>query len=65
MPKLKTRKSIAKRFRITRTGKVRKLGSANHSHLLSKKDAKRRRRHRAASFVKGTQAKSIKRMMGA
>ncbi len=61
MPKLKTRKSIAKRFKVTKTGKVRKLGSAGHSHILSKKDSKRKRGHRAASFVEGKQAQTIRR----
>ena len=64
MPKLKTRKAIAKRFKITKTGKVRKLGSAFHSHILSKKDTKRKRRHRQASFVTGSQANTIRRAMG-
>ena len=64
MPKIKTRKSIAKRFRITKKGKVRKLGSAFHSHILSKKETRQKRRHNQASFVTGAQAKSIKRYMG-
>ncbi|MCB9825881.1 MAG: 50S ribosomal protein L35 [Planctomycetes bacterium] len=64
MPKIKTRKSIAKRFKVTKSGKVRKLGSAFHSHILSKKGTKQKRRHRAASFVEGSQARSIRRYMG-
>ncbi len=64
MPKIKTRKSIAKRFKITKSGKVRKLGSAFHSHILSQKGTQRKRRHNQASFVQGAQAKSVKRYMG-
>lgn len=43
MPKLKTKKSVAKRFKITGTGKVMHYG-AGGSHLLSKKSSKRKRR---------------------
>ena len=64
MPKIKTRKSIAKRFKITKKGKVRKLGSAFSSHILSKKETRRKRRQRQTSFVEGSQARSIKRYMG-
>ncbi len=64
MPKLKTRKSIAGRFKVTKSGKVRKLGSANHSHILSKKDSKRKRRMRQPDFVKGGQAKTMRRYVG-
>ncbi len=64
MPKLKTRKSIAKRFKITKSGKVRKLGSAFTSHIMSKKDSKRRRRLRNPTPIVGAQAKSMRRYMG-
>ncbi|MCD6081646.1 50S ribosomal protein L35, partial [candidate division WOR-3 bacterium] len=42
MPKLKTKKAVAKRFRITRSGKILRL-RAGGSHLMRKKTAKRRR----------------------
>ena len=64
MPKIKTRKSIAKRFKITKSGKVKKLGSAFTSHIMSKKDSKRRRNQRRTSFVKGAQAATMRRYMG-
>ncbi len=64
MPKLKTRKSIAKRFKVTKTGKVLPYGSAFTSHILSKKDAKRRRRLRKPECITGKQAKSMRRYMG-
>jgi len=44
---IKTRKSVAKRFRITATGKVLTQHSGRR-HLLSTKNAKRRRRLRGA-----------------
>ncbi|MHC5011202.1 MAG: 50S ribosomal protein L35 [Planctomycetota bacterium] len=65
MPKLKTRSSIAKRFKITKRGKVLPLGCANTSHIMSKKNAKRRRRLRNPVVVESAQAKTVKRQMGA
>jgi large subunit ribosomal protein L35 len=64
MPKLKTRKSVAKRFKVTATGKVLPYGSANTSHIMSKKSAKRRRRLRSPTIVKGAQARTMRRLMG-
>lgn len=42
MPKLKTHKGAAKRFRLTATGKV-KRGHSHARHILTKKTAKRKR----------------------
>ncbi len=64
MPKIKTRKSIAKRFKVSKTGKVIPYGSANCSHIMSKKSSKRRRRLRHPTPIKGAQAKSMRRYMG-
>lgn len=64
MPKLKTRSSVAKRFKITKRGKVLPYGSANTSHIMSKKNAKRRRRLRKPE-VQVAQAKMVRRNMGA
>jgi large subunit ribosomal protein L35 len=60
MPKMKTRKSVAKRFKVSKSGKVIPLGSANASHIMSKKDPKRRRRLRHPTPVKGAQAKTMR-----
>jgi len=46
----KTRKSVAKRFKITGTGKVMRA-HAGRRHLLSTKNAKRRRRLRSSAEV--------------
>jgi len=63
MPKLKTKKSVAKRFRITGTGKVVHHGSGG-SHLLSKKSAKRKRRIRKAAVLQNAgDAKVVKRLL--
>jgi large subunit ribosomal protein L35 len=42
MPKLKTHKGAAKRFRLTATGKV-KRGHSHARHILTKKSSKRKR----------------------
>lgn len=64
MPKMKTRKAVAKRFKVSKKGKVMPLGSAFSSHIMSKKNAKRRRRLRHPTAVQGAQAGTMKRYMG-
>lgn len=63
MPKMKTNKGAAKRFRLTGTGKVRR-SKANMRHILTKKASKRKRRLRAAGLVHGADEARIKRMLG-
>jgi large subunit ribosomal protein L35 len=60
MPKLKTRKSIAKRFKVTKRGKVLPYKSANTSHIMSKKRPKRRRRLRKPDVITGSQAATMR-----
>lgn len=61
--KQKTRKSIVKRFRITKTGKVlRRQGFSGHLNV--KKSRKRKRRLKRIIEVKGKYAKKIKTRMG-
>jgi large subunit ribosomal protein L35 len=63
MPKLKTKKSISKRFKITGTGKVMHYGSGG-AHLLSKKSSKRKRRIKQSSSIKNKGvSKMIKNLM--
>ena len=50
MPKMKSHKGAKKRFSVTGSGKIRRL-KANKSHILTKKDAKRKRRLRRATYV--------------
>lgn len=64
MPKLKTRKSVAKRFKVTARGKVMPYGSANTSHIMSKKSARRRRRLNHPVAIVGAQARTMLRAMG-
>ncbi|WP_027717731.1 50S ribosomal protein L35 [Desulfovirgula thermocuniculi] len=62
MPKLKTHRGAAKRFRKTATGKF-KRSRAFHSHLLSKKSSRRKRRLLKPAYVKSTEAKKLKRLL--
>jgi len=63
MPKLKSNRSVAKRFKVTKKGKVRRF-RANASHLLSNKGASRRRKLRKSSIIHGKQAVTYRRMLG-
>jgi large subunit ribosomal protein L35 len=47
---MKSHKGAKKRFSVTGSGKIRRL-KANKSHILTKKDAKRKRRLRRATTV--------------
>ena len=49
MPKLKTKKAAAKRFKVTGTGKV-KRNKSNTQHILGKKSRKRKRNPKKNSF---------------
>jgi len=64
MPKLKTHKGTAKRFRLTKRGKVMRL-KAGRSHLRRKKDSSKNSdfRHTVPSDVKATK-KLVKAMAG-
>ncbi|MDQ6774314.1 MAG: 50S ribosomal protein L35 [Candidatus Dormibacteraeota bacterium] len=64
MPKLRTRKGMQKRIRVTRNGKlVRK--HAWKSHLLVHKSAKRKRAFRADQAVHPADSKQVRRALGA
>lgn len=61
--KMKTHRGAAKRFRKTATGRVRRR-CAYHSHILTKKSPKRRRRLRSGAWVFAGEAKTIARIIG-
>jgi large subunit ribosomal protein L35 len=63
MPKQKTHKGTAKRFRLTGTGKVMR-GKAFKSHILEKKSPKRKRGFRQETEVTGGDAKVIMKKLG-
>ena len=62
MPKMKTHKGAAKRFKITGTGKL-KRSKAFSSHILTKKTSKRKRNLRKTAYVSVTQLKTIKKLL--
>ncbi|MGB9690728.1 MAG: 50S ribosomal protein L35 [Candidatus Sumerlaeaceae bacterium] len=62
MPKQKTKRSAAKRFRVTATGKIKRK-KAYLSHILTSKDRKRKRRLRKPDFVAPVEAKRIKKLI--
>jgi large subunit ribosomal protein L35 len=62
MPKIKTNRGAAKRFKLTASGKVKRK-KAYHSHILSTKTTKRKRKLRAAAFVAKTDAANIKKLI--
>lgn len=62
MPKLKTKKTAAKRFRKTKNGKF-KFSKAFGAHLLTGKSPKRRRKIRKATILEKCDEKNIKGMM--
>lgn len=62
MPKLKTKKAAAKRFRVTATGKL-KRAKANKQHILGKKSPKRKRNLRHSALVDKSNQKQMKRVL--
>ena len=62
MPKMKTHRGAAKRFKKTGTGKL-KRAKAFKSHILTKKSAKRKRNLRKTSYVSTTQEKAMKKLL--
>jgi len=62
MPKQKTHKGAAKRFKVTATGKV-KRGHSMCSHILTKKTTKRKRKLRKSGLVSPAFAKIVKGMI--
>ncbi|MHC5061751.1 MAG: large ribosomal subunit protein bL35 [Planctomycetota bacterium] len=59
MPKQKTHKGLSKRVKLTGGGKVKRHRSFG-SHLMSSKNAKRRRRIGGTSIITGLVAKTTK-----
>src|SRR3989304_1274192 len=62
MPKIKTNRAAAKRFRKTASGKY-KCGHANRSHILTKKATKRKRNLRQTGHVRAEDAGRIDPML--
>lgn len=62
MPKLKTKKSMAKRVKFTKKGKV-KRSKACRGHILTKKSRKRKRHLRQQSFVDRVDKGTVKKLL--
>ena len=63
MPKLKTRKAVAKRFSINANGVV-KHAQMNKNHKLDKKSRKRKRNLRRTGYVSKSDLHAVKKMLG-
>lgn len=63
MPKMKTNRSAAKRFKKTAKGKYKRF-RAGKSHILTKKDRKRKRRLRRATLVSRSDHQRVRRLLG-
>ena len=62
MPKMKTKRSAAKRFSVTGTGKFRRR-KQNLRHILTKKNANRKMRLGQGAIVDSTNERAVRRMM--
>ena len=62
MPKVKTRKSAAKRYSVTGSGKI-KYKRQGLRHILAKKSKKRKRRLRSAGMLSPSEQKRAKRLI--
>lgn len=62
MPKMKTKKAVAARFRVTGTGKLKRTRPGLR-HILTKKTPKRKRQLSKPALVSDGQLKTYKRLM--
>jgi large subunit ribosomal protein L35 len=63
MPKMKTRKSVKKRFKMSASGRVTRK-HAFRSHILTSKSTKTKRNNRKSAGVYKAYEKKIRRMLG-
>ena len=62
MPKIKTKRAAAKRFKVTGSGKIVR-NKAYKSHILTKKSAKRKKNLRQSTLVDKTDNKRVRDMI--
>jgi large subunit ribosomal protein L35 len=62
MPKMKTHRGAAKRFKRTGTGKIARMRKGK-SHILTKKDSKRKRRLRKRALVSSADRRRVEQMI--
>ena len=63
MPKMKTRRGAAKRFKITGSGRI-KRNKANHRHMLVRRSSKVKRKMRQGGILAPGDRKRVKAMLG-
>ena len=62
MPKMKTHRGAAKRFKRTGTGKISRMRKGKQ-HILTKKTAKRKRKLRQRALVSSVDEKRLKQLL--
>lgn len=62
MPKMKSNRGAAKRFRATASGGF-KRGQSHKRHILTKKDSKRKRQLRSGQMVNDSDVAAVRRML--
>ena len=62
MPKMKTNRGAAKRFKVTGTGKIA-YSKSNASHILTKKTSKRKRTLRKPDLIDKSNKKLVKKLI--
>ena len=62
MPKMKTRRGAAKRFKLTASGRI-KRNKANHRHMLIRRSNKANRKVRQGAIVGAADRKNVRRML--
>ena len=62
MPKLKTHRGAAKRFSLTKSGKI-KRSKAYKRHILTKKSTKRKRQLRGTTTMAAVDVPAVRRML--
>ena len=62
MTKMKTRKAVASRFKVTAKGKLKRTRPGRR-HILTKKTSKRKRHLKKAALVSSTHEKTYKKLM--
>ena len=63
MPKMKTRRGAAKRFKVTGSGRI-KRNKANHRHMLIRRSNKAKRNMRQAGVLSNVDRKIVKAILG-
>jgi len=62
MPKIKTNRGAAKRFSKTGSGKIRRR-RAYHSHILTSKNKKRKRRLRTGTLINNNDIRNVRKLI--